>query len=121
MKLDEYELFIEKIDIYDKQIEQYVKYAQKKDIEKLIKILVHYIGLTNEVGEIGGKIKKSIRDENGLLDFKQLLDECGDVEWYLTRLENHLGKSKNDVIDENYAKLLDRKTRNKLQGSGDGR
>ena len=45
-------------------------------------------GLTGEIGEISEKIKKVYRDEEGILSdekVRELVLECGDVLWYLTR------------------------------------
>lgn len=83
------------------------------------------LGLMNEAGEVGGKIKKCIRDKNS--DFNDiefianLSDEVGDVLWYATRLLDELGINIEDVFERNQSKLQSRKERNVLSGSGDRR
>lgn len=77
------------------------------------------LGLMGESGEVAEKIKKKIRD--GSFDPKETAKECGDVLWYLARLCNALGTNLEEVALQNYIKLLDRKNRNKLSGSGDNR
>lgn len=51
-------------------------------------------GLTGEIGEVSEKIKKVYRDEDGILTDTRVLElvhECGDVLWYLTRASVELG------------------------------
>jgi NTP pyrophosphatase (non-canonical NTP hydrolase) len=46
------------------------------------------LGLTNEAGEVAGKIKKIFRDHNGEIseaDRESLKGELGDVLWYLPK------------------------------------
>lgn len=77
-----------------------------------------------EVGEIQNNIKKVYRDDNGILTEQRKLDikkECGDVLWYLSALADECGFSLQDVAEANLSKLLSRKERNQLQGSGDHR
>lgn len=53
-------------------------------------------GLTGEIGEISEKIKKVYRDEEGVLTDEKVRDlvlECGDVLWYLTRASVEHGTS----------------------------
>ena len=82
------------------------------------------LGLTNEAGEVSGKIKKVFRDKEGLFseaDRAALLAELGDVLWYLAQVSTELGISLNEVAEHNIAKLLDRQSRGKIQGEGDDR
>lgn len=82
------------------------------------------IGLANEAGEALGVVKKMMRDDNGILTEekrKKLIDEVGDVAWYMARVCTELGIAMEDVFDLNVAKLEDRMKRNVIQGSGDNR
>src|SRR5574338_355145 len=84
-----------------------------------------YVGLgLGEAGEVQGKIKKVLRDDGGVItDEKRtaILAECGDVLWYLANLCTELDVSLSEVAEANIEKLLDRKARGVLQGSGDSR
>lgn len=77
------------------------------------------LGLNGEAGEVAEKIKKHIRDGKELdEDFAK---ELGDVLWYLAQLINELDADMSEVAQANLDKLFDRKSRDKIQGSGDNR
>lgn len=82
------------------------------------------LGLTNEAGEVAGKIKKVFRDKGGLIsegDRQALKSELGDVLWYLAQVATELGLSLDEIAEGNIHKLLDRQARGKIQGEGDDR
>ncbi len=82
------------------------------------------LGLTNEAGEVAGKIKKVFRDKDGHLSaetLEALKSELGDVLWYLAQVASELHLSLDDMAEHNIAKLLDRQARGKIQGDGDQR
>lgn len=82
------------------------------------------LGLMGEAGEVAEKIKKVIRDDNGIISEAKKQDlgkEIGDVLWYVAALCDELGLDFNQVALDNIAKLQSRKERGVLQGSGDNR
>ncbi len=82
------------------------------------------LGLTNEAGEVAGKVKKIFRDRNGVVtdaDRADLVLEMGDVLWYLAELCTQLGVSLDDVAEANLEKLRGRVERGTLSGDGDHR
>jgi NTP pyrophosphatase (non-canonical NTP hydrolase) len=82
------------------------------------------LGLAGEAGEVAEKIKKVIRDKDGVIDdeTKEMIKkELGDVLWYVSQLATELGLSLDDVAESNIKKLYDRMERGKLRGSGDNR
>ena len=82
------------------------------------------LGLSNEAGEVGGKVKKIWRDDFGqVFDDRRaaILDEVGDVLWYAAAVASELGVTLESVAAANVAKLKDRQKRNVLGGSGDSR
>ena len=82
------------------------------------------LGLTEEAGEFAGHLKKALRDDDGFVTFERrerLLDELGDVLWYVSRAANELGWSLQLIAERNVEKLQSRKERGKIGGSGDSR
>ena len=86
-------------------------------------MLVVGLGL-GEAGEVQGKIKKLLRDDNGAISDEKRLAiaaELGDLLWYVAQACNELDVRLCDVARLNLAKLADRQERGVLQGSGDTR
>ena len=82
------------------------------------------LGLAGEVGEICNEIKKVYRDDDGVVTAERradLVDEFGDVFWYLARVTDELNIDMQDVLERNIAKLEDRLARDVLSGSGGNR
>ena len=82
------------------------------------------LGLLGEVGELANKIKKIQRDKGGLIDdtiTKAIINELGDILWYLSQFATELNISFSDIAETNLEKLRSRKNRNKLHGDGDNR
>ena len=76
------------------------KYPKRREKEYLM------IGLMNEAGEVGGAFKKEIRDR---VDNKDLIiDEIGDVLWYLTRLCDVYDIKISELMVNNMDKLFNR-------------
>jgi len=76
-------------------------------------------------------MKKWIRDDSKLWEIEKeeakqkwvqaMSSEIGDVLWYCARLADELGLSLSQIAEENMEKLLDRKARGVIGGSGDNR
>jgi NTP pyrophosphatase (non-canonical NTP hydrolase) len=82
------------------------------------------LGLAGEAGEVAGKLSKVLRDHEGRISDAQtdaLLDELGDVLWFLDALARDLGRSLTEAASRNLTKLASRQARGTLQGSGDVR
>ncbi len=87
-------------------------------------IIYTALGLSNEAGEVLGKIKKIIRDKNCKItdiERKGISKELGDVLWYISNLADSLGLNLNDIAQENLEKLFSRKERGMIKGEGDER
>jgi NTP pyrophosphatase (non-canonical NTP hydrolase) len=82
------------------------------------------LGLTNEAGELAGKVKKIFRDKEGTIsqeDREALKQELGDVLWYLTQICTELDLTLEEVAEANLMKLFSRMDRGKIRGDGDSR
>ena len=103
---------------YQEFTKQTAIYPQNKALEYLC------LGLASEAGEVAGKLKKIIRDEDGQVsseNSQKMVKEIGDVLWYCARLVDELGESLSEVAEQNMDKLISRKNRDTLGGSGDNR
>ena len=82
------------------------------------------LGLCGEAGEAAEKVKKAIRDDGGQLTPERreaLAAELGDVLWYVAQLATEAGLDLDRIAGANLEKLLSRRDRAVLQGSGDFR
>jgi len=77
------------------------------------------LGLVGEAGEVAEKIKKFFRDNT--LDEEAVQKELGDVMFYWVALHGALDLDPEVTIQKNMDKLSSRKSRGKIQGSGDNR
>ena len=87
-------------------------------------VIYPVLGLTNEAGEVAGKIKKIFRDKSGIIaptDRTALEAELGDVLWYLAQVCTELELSLEQVAVHNLDKLSSRLERNMIGGEGDDR
>jgi len=82
------------------------------------------LGINGEAGEIAEKVKKIIRDKNGVWDDTDrdaIKKEIGDSMWYCAALCHEFGLSLDDVAKANIEKLTKRVLDNTIHGSGDDR
>ena len=110
MNFDEYQAMTRKTAIYPK--------------DGLTPILYTSLGLASEAGEVAGKVKRIIRDDESFpTDSRrdEIKAEIGDVLWYCARLADEIGISLSDVAHGNIEKLLDRLDRDAIKGAGDQR
>jgi|TARA_R110002020_G_scaffold358247_2_gene570505 NTP pyrophosphatase (non-canonical NTP hydrolase) len=82
------------------------------------------LGLAGEAGEVCNKIKKIMRDQEGVLTPEQkheIAQELGDVMWYIAALATELNSHLGCIASDNMDKLTSRKERGTIKGSGDKR
>ena len=82
------------------------------------------LGLCGEAGEVAEKVKKTLRDDGGVLSDERreaLSRELGDVLWYLSQLATEARLDLEEIAAENLDKLFSRQERGVLRGSGDDR
>ena len=82
------------------------------------------LGLTGEAGEVADKVKKVLRDKEGVFDDdakEAIMLELGDVLWYVSQLSSELGFQLEQVAMANLEKLSSRSKRGCISGTGDNR
>lgn len=97
-------------------------YQTQAENSRLPTVDLEYLlmGFIGEVGEVYSLLAKNIRDET---DFEpeKIKKELGDCLWFIATICNDFGLSLDDVAKANLDKLLSRKIRGTLSGSGDDR
>ena len=113
MKFDEYQELATKYDFFE----------ATEDTNQ-VAFLEKVLGLVGEAGETADKIKKLIRDKDGVVsdeDRAAVVKELGDTLWYLSSIARYLSVPLSEVAQGNIDKLESRFQRNKLHGEGEER
>lgn len=95
--------FQEKSADVDRSVESFKEVIDRID-DTQIRLLHNGIGLSGEAGELIDAIKKHVF-YNKPLDVENVVEECGDMLWYMTRLLKTLGFSLEDAMLHNHVKL----------------
>ena len=104
------------IERYEKQALETAVYGDGK------KVTYPILGMLGEAGEVANKYKKVMRGDYPVEDIREaLLDELGDVIWYVNAAISDLGGSLEEVCENNLQKLARRRENNTIIGSGDNR
>lgn len=77
------------------------------------------LGLTGEAGEVANQVKKIIRDDDGTITVDRrdkLIDELGDVLWYVSAMCYELSIHMSSVAEYNVEKLQKRAEADTLHG-----
>lgn len=109
------------LDQYQLDAARTAKYPGRQDLMGLVYTV---LGMGGEAGEFANKVKKIIRDKQGVVskdDREELAKELGDVLWYVSNTALELGFSLSDIAEMNREKLYDRMERGAISGSGDNR
>lgn len=111
---------------FDDYQEKSAKYDQFEPTQSFLEpgLFEKVLGLAGEAGEVTDKVKKIVRDKQGLLtdfDKKEIAKELGDTLWYLAGIARYLEIPLSEVASGNIEKLESRYQRGKLGGSGDNR
>src|SRR4051794_32757373 len=95
---------------YQRGAQRTAKY--RKNCPRLIDRLSYTVlGCTGEAGEVANNTKKIIRDDDQVITPERreaILEELGDVLWYVAMASYELGESLQIVADQNLAKLAHR-------------
>lgn len=112
-----------KLDDYQKKAAKYDLAEETSDLKE-VGFIEKVLGLVGEAGETADKIKKILRDKDGVVsseDRDLIIKELGDTLWYIASLSRYLGVPLSEVASGNIDKLESRYQRNKLHGEGDKR
>ena len=110
--------------------DEYQKKAAKYDLAEATSnlkdagFIEKVLGLVGEAGETADKIKKIIRDKDGVTsaeDRDLVKKELGDTLWYIASIARYLDVPLSEIAEGNIDKLESRYQRNKLHGEGDKR
>ena len=110
-------------DEYQEKAKKYDLGKETTDIRET-NFIDKVLGLVGEAGETADKIKKLLRDKDGVMsdgDRTAIIKELGDTLWYIATIARYLGVPLSEVAAENIEKLESRYQRNKLHGEGDER
>lgn len=108
--------------------DDYQKKAAKYDLAEATNdlkdagFLEKVLGLVGEAGETADKIKKILRDKDGIVSDKDqelIVKELGDTLWYIASIARYMDVDLSEVASSNLNKLEGRYQRNKLHGEGD--
>lgn len=92
--------------------------------QKEYQMLYLTLGVAGESGELAEKIKKILRNDDGVISEEKregVKAELGDVLWYLSQLARILDIPFEDVAQANIKKLADRAARGVIKSEGDTR
>ena len=112
------------------EFDEYQKKASKYDLSeattdlKAVGFIEKVLGLVGEAGETADKIKKVLRDKDGVVsdeDRELIIKELGDTLWYIASISRYLNVPLSEVADGNIEKLESRYQRNQIHGEGDKR
>jgi len=103
---------------------QYAEFVQLGSFDpfagdrNLVELSYICLGLAGETGEFIDQVKKMVRDTpigfcavaefHNTPEYQHLIEELGDIMWYMTRLMNLLGVTRQEVLIRNTYKLYER-------------
>ncbi len=109
----------------DLSFEQYQRVASSTKFYGTGQPIVYpALKLNGEAGEVAEKVGKVLRDNDGVYSVErsnEILKELGDCLWYINAVATDLGYSMENVAQGNIDKILDRRKRDVISGSGDNR
>ncbi len=99
---------------YQAAIEPLAVYPRKNQLNAVSYLA---LGLNGEAGEVAEQVKKAIRNHGEINDERRqkIIDELGDVLWYLTRLAAEFDCELETVAQNNFDKLMKRREQNNLK------
>jgi NTP pyrophosphatase (non-canonical NTP hydrolase) len=109
---------------FDEYQKKAITTAIKSSDDPQLQNSIWVMGIAGEAGEIVEKWKKAVAYRDGKFSDEEFADfkkEFADVIWYIAVLCESLGLSLDEIMEQNLAKLADRKKRGVQRGAGDNR
>lgn len=103
---------------YQDKAEKYAAYQHAPEHHGIN--LYPFLALTEEAGEVAGKVAKALR-KGEPIDAGAVSMELGDVLWQVAACANEIGYSLSEIAAMNLAKLGSRAARGVIVGEGDDR
>jgi NTP pyrophosphatase (non-canonical NTP hydrolase) len=106
------------------KIDEYQRLAGRTAVypDKGANLTYPILGLVGEAGELANKYKKILRGDAYVNNLKYgMIDELGDVLWYVAAVASELGFSLAEIAADNLRKLALREASGTVKGSGDKR
>lgn len=99
---------------YQEIIEAFAVYPRDNE---LVAVSYLALGLNGEAGEVADEVKKAIRNDGEISAERRakILDEIGDVLWYITRLAIEFDTPLVEIARANVEKLEQRRRLNDLK------
>jgi len=105
-------------------VKEYEDFMSTSKVYKCLPIIYPILGMNGEAGEAAEKVKKCLRDNDGIFGGqikKDIMKELADVLWYIWAAADDMGYSLSDVMDIGIKKVKERQETNTVHGSGDNR
>ena len=99
---------------YQKIIETFAVYPRDNELAAVSYLA---LGLNGEAGEVADEVKKAIRNDGHISPERRakILNEIGDVLWYITRLAIEFDTPLAEIAQANIEKLEKRRLTNSLK------
>lgn len=105
-------------------VKEYEDFMSTSKVYDCLPIIYPILGMNGEAGEAAEKVKKCLRDNNGVFGGqikKDLMKELADVLWYVWATADDMGFTLEDVMEIGVQKVKERQATNTVHGSGDNR
>ena len=106
------------------EAKEYENFMSTSKVYEDLPIIYPALGLNGEAGEVADKVKKVLRDNNGIFEEKikqDILKELADTLWYIWATADDMGYTLSDVFEAGIKKVKERQETNTVHGSGDDR
>jgi len=105
-------------------IQEYEDFMSTSKVYNCLPIIYPILGMNGETGEVAEKVKKCLRDNDGIFGGqikKDILKELADVLWYIWATADDMGYTLKDVMEVGIKKVKERQETNTVHGEGDDR